>query len=133
RHDTAEGIERLAYAHDGYRWKGLRHRLDERRFFRDRAAARIGQGGDVHGRRAAEGRRREYHHEIDAKALPVERAQIDGPCGYVAVEHSDRDGIAEFEPQPLRHLLLEGYERRPVIVRRPPGAVAYARSCGNLG
>ena len=58
-------------------------------------------------RRSAEGCGRKHHHEIDAEALPVDRAQVGDAGGEVAAEHVDGDRIAELEAEALGNLLLE--------------------------
>src|SRR6187431_681471 len=71
-------------------------------------------------RRALERVRREYQHEIDAEPLPVDIAQIADPGRNIATEHVDHDFIADLEFQAVGDLLLQRYQRWPIIVSAPP-------------
>ena len=87
---------------------------------------------DVGVGRAAERAGREYQDEIDAEALPVDRAQI-GDCRRdVAAEHVNNDGIAKFQMEPSAVLFSSetngGSDSRP-----PPLAFDDARACRNVG
>ena len=83
-------------------------------------------------RRAAKRVGREHHDEIDAEALPVERAQIGDRRGDVAAEHVDGDVVAELEAEAVGDLLLERDQRRAVVIRAPPFALDDARAGRHL-
>ena len=118
--DMVDRIEGVLDAHGGDRGEGVGQRLDKRRFLRRRAAVGKSQRRDVGVRRAAEGAGREHQHEIDAKALPIDGAQIGNAGRHIAAEHIDGDGIAELEVQVLRRPVFKGDEGRSGIVGGPP-------------
>ena len=78
--------------------------------------------------RAPERGRREDHDEIDAEALPIDRAQVGDRSGDVAAENVHRDLIAELEAEPVRNAVLERDQRRTLIVRLPPSSFDQART-----
>src|SRR5262249_26150405 len=90
------------------------------------------EGGDMTVRRASEGGGREYHDEIDAEALPLDRAQIGDRRGEVAAEDVNGDRIAELEAEPIRDALLERDQRRTLVVRLPPPSFNRARARRDL-
>ena len=101
-HDVADRLDRVLDANSGDRREGVAHRFQQRGFLRHRAAARIGQRGDVGVRRAGEGAGREHQHEIDAEILPLDGAQV-GDAGLdVAAEHVDHNRVADLELEARR-------------------------------
>src|ERR1700761_3157217 len=76
--------------------------------------------------------RREYQYEIDAEALPVDRAHVADPRGDVTAKHIDDDFVAEFELEPVGDLLLDRDQWRPAIVGAPPSALDDLRALGDL-
>src|SRR5262249_57632040 len=104
-------------------WEGMSGGRDQWGLRRRRAASRECERGDVAGGRAAKRIGRKHHHEIDAKALPVEGTQVGDACRDVAAEHVDGDRIAHLELEAFGDLLLERNERRALVCRRPPFAL----------
>jgi hypothetical protein len=76
---VAHRIEHVAHPHGRDGGELVGRRLEQRRLFlrsglRGGAAAGKGEGGDIGVRCAAEGVGGEHHDEVDAEALPIERA-----------------------------------------------------------
>src|SRR5207244_937613 len=117
-----------AHPQDGNRREGIGHCSEQGDLLVGRAAAGIREGGDMTVRRASEGGGREYHDEVDAEVLPIDRAQIGDRRGEVAAEDVDGDSVAELEAEPIRDAFLERDQRRALVVWLPPLSFNQARA-----
>src|SRR5215212_9458896 len=81
---------------------------------------------------ALEGVGREYQHEVDAQALPVDGPQIADGSRDVAAEYVDDDLVADLEAEPVGDLLLHRDQRWAVIIGAPPFAFDHLGASGDI-